>query len=106
VHGRVVYILIVQGELDSAKEHFKRQYELDHEPATALYNLACAWSLSGDQKHALEYVGGAVQHGFANTKLMRTDTDLKLICKTDAYQDLRCCCGGRGRFISSWRSTG
>ena len=47
-HGRLGYAQIATHQLADAQQSFRRQYELGHERAGALYNLACAQALSGE----------------------------------------------------------
>jgi len=45
--------------------------------ADAWYNFACAAAVAGHHRDALEYLGNAVDHGFANPGQMGVDSDLK-----------------------------
>ena len=84
-HARLGYMLITRGEYDRAKKHFKTEVKLGHKPETAIYNLACATALSGDQKQALALLEQSVRRGFTNTKLMAEDSDLASLRKHEHF---------------------
>ena len=44
-----------------------------------LYNLACSYSQAGEKQKALKYLAGAVDKGFNQLALMKTDEDLAAI---------------------------
>lgn len=46
---------------------------------TAMYNLACAYSLRGDKRRAFDTLEGAIENGFDNTGHMTEDEDLRLL---------------------------
>jgi hypothetical protein len=50
---------------------------------TCLYNAACCYSLLADKKQAFAYLQKAVDNGYTNFKLLKTDADLDLL-HTDA----------------------
>lgn len=53
------------------------------------YNLACAYSLSGDAKSALAELRKSIQYGWDDWKHMDTDTDLDNIRNDAEYKKLR-----------------
>jgi len=50
-----------------------------------LYNLACARALAGREKEALEALRAAVDAGFTNAELLRTDDDLRSLHGREAF---------------------
>jgi tetratricopeptide (TPR) repeat protein len=47
------------------------------EDGTVRYNLACSYSLLGDAERALEELGNAIELGYDDMDLLRTDPDLE-----------------------------
>jgi tetratricopeptide (TPR) repeat protein len=58
------------------------------------YNRACALSLSGRQSPALDALERAVEAGFADADLMRSDLDLAGVRDTDRFRALLAAIGG------------
>lgn len=55
---------------------------------TVLYNLACSYALYGKEDEALETLRSAVEKGFAQLALMRSDPDLASIRHTEAFETI------------------
>jgi len=55
---------------------------------SVLYNLACSFSLAGKEKKALQYLGEAVEQGFNQLSLMKTDPDLAAIRELNAFTEI------------------
>ena len=53
-----------------------------------LYNLACAYSLKGDKRHAIETLSKAVQKGFANLAELQRNPQLDTIRDEAGFKDL------------------
>jgi len=53
-----------------------------------LYNLACSYALYGKKDEALEALSSAVEKGFAQLALMRSDPDLASIRDTEAFKSI------------------
>jgi predicted esterase len=58
------------------------------------YNRACALSLSGGRSSALDALERAVEAGFADADLMRTDPDLAAVRDSDRFRVLLAAVGG------------
>jgi len=56
--------------------------------ANALYNGACAYSLSGDKEKAVEFLKKAVEAGFKDFAHIEKDTDLNAIRNEAGYKEL------------------
>jgi beta-lactamase regulating signal transducer with metallopeptidase domain len=74
---KVGYKLIGLRELDLAVEafEFSVQYSGEHS-STSMYNLACALSLAGKSRPALEWLDRSVEAGFTQHERFLNDTDL------------------------------
>lgn len=60
----------------------------DAQRSVALYNLACAYALSGDRDKALDAVGRAVAAGFRSKGLLQGDPDLASIREDGRFKEL------------------
>jgi len=81
------YRLIGMRELDLAVEAFERASHLMGESKpTAMYNLACAYSLAGESRAALESLERAVDAGFDNHERFINDADLNNIREMAAFE--------------------
>ncbi|PYQ33352.1 MAG: hypothetical protein DMF55_11710, partial [Acidobacteria bacterium] len=54
----------------------------------SLYNTACAYSLKGERAAGLEYLGKALDAGFDDPHLVRTDDDLDNLRGEPRYREL------------------
>jgi len=53
---------------------------------TVLYNLACSYAMHGKEKQALKALASAVDRGFTQLALMKTDPDLAIIRDTHEFK--------------------
>jgi ketosteroid isomerase-like protein len=73
---------------DEAIKAWTQSIELGFQPATGIYNLACANSLSGHKEEALAWLQKAIDAGFSQEETIRTDTDLDPIRKDARFQKI------------------
>ena len=66
-----------------AIEAFKRAIDLGYRPATAMYNIACGYSLLNDKENALVWLQKSLDSGFDGADNLRRDSDLDPL-RTDA----------------------
>jgi len=78
---------IKSGEYEKAIATFKKLHELVPADPTAPYNIACALSLMGKKKEAVEYLKKSISLGFNDLKLLETDSDLENIRGEKGYKD-------------------
>ncbi|HEY2798234.1 MAG TPA: M56 family metallopeptidase [Thermoanaerobaculia bacterium] len=64
------------GRYDLAVKAYQGAVERDYRAGTALYNQACAYSLAGDHRAALDSLSKALGAGFDQPDLFRNDDDL------------------------------
>lgn len=76
------------GRYERAVEVFTQQDELGYLPIIARYNAACACSLSGDVNAAFEWLGLALEAGFADETLLRTDLDIARLRDDERFEAL------------------
>ncbi|MCB9857770.1 MAG: tetratricopeptide repeat protein [Phycisphaerales bacterium] len=65
------------GEYDKAIPAHKKAAEFPQVRPTALYNLACALSLTGDKNAAFASLDDSIDAGFGDLKQFESDSDLK-----------------------------
>jgi Flp pilus assembly protein TadD len=70
------YELHQANRYQQAIEAFVHSIELGHRQATAMYNIACGFSLLNDKENALTWLERALANGFDRTDLLRGDSDL------------------------------
>lgn len=63
-------------KFELAEKQYKQVLELEPHDSTALYNLACCYSLWGRTDEAVTYLGLAIDAGFDDVSHMDKDTDL------------------------------
>jgi Flp pilus assembly protein TadD len=71
------------GRYTEAIEAFMRAVALDYRMSTAMYNIACGYSLLNDKENALIWLQRALESGFDSTELVAEDSDLDPL-RTDA----------------------
>ena len=59
-----------------AIEAFKHAVDLGYRKATAMYNIACGYSLLNDKDNALAWLQRALNDAFSRTDLLASDSDL------------------------------
>jgi Flp pilus assembly protein TadD len=59
-----------------AIEAFKRAIDLGYRKATAMYNVACGYSLLNDKENAFGWLKRALENQFGRTELLMEDSDL------------------------------
>jgi tetratricopeptide (TPR) repeat protein len=79
------------GSMAHAAENYKKATKYYEKLApngnpTLLYNLACSYAMYGKEDKALEALKNAVEKGFLQLGLMRTDPDLASIRDTEEFE--------------------
>jgi tetratricopeptide (TPR) repeat protein len=73
---------------DEAIRAEQKAIELGFQPATEMYNIACACALQGKKDEALGWLRKALDAGFTQDGLVRTDTDLDSLRGDPRFQKL------------------
>ncbi len=81
--------LLGVGRYDEAAKAFTTAAAHKDNPASALYNAACARSLQGDAAAALALLQRAVEEGFANPEHLDEDDDLDAIRNDPRFKQIR-----------------
>ncbi|HXV75861.1 MAG TPA: M56 family metallopeptidase [Candidatus Polarisedimenticolaceae bacterium] len=80
--------LLGMRESDRAIDALDRAARMLDGNANALYNLACAYSLAGDERQALDHLERAVAAGFDSEERFRNDSDLDGIRETARFAEI------------------
>jgi tetratricopeptide (TPR) repeat protein len=71
-----------------AIEAFKRATDLGYRKATAMYNVACGYSLLNDKDNALAWLQRALDNGFDGFNLIADDSDLDPLRTDTRFQKI------------------
>ena len=75
-------------EYEEAEKLYKRIVKARPDDSTALYNLACLYSLTSKKEKALEYLEKSIKAGFTNVGHIQEDSDLDNIRNEEKYKEL------------------
>ena len=81
--------LLRAGEYDLSARAFQEAASRSTRPGGSLYNTACAYSLKGDKRAALDFLEKAIDAGFDDPGLMDRDDDLDNIREESRFAELR-----------------
>jgi len=73
-------------EYDQALALFKQLTEIVPDHAATYYNIACIYALQNKTENAIRWLKSAVQRGYDNWALIKTDKDLENIRKSPHYK--------------------
>ena len=88
------FYISLQGHYSSAEKLFREAIKIaskTNEPselANAWYAFACGAAATGHRNEALEYLANAVDHGFAASRWMNTDSDLQSLHSDPRFEAL------------------
>lgn len=75
--------------LDESIDAFQRSIDARQKESTAMYNIACAYSLKGDTASAMTWLEKAVEEGFGGDDKLRNDPDLANVRQHPGFDALR-----------------
>jgi tetratricopeptide (TPR) repeat protein len=81
-------VYIIQQKYDEAFLLFKKIIELQPESIMAHYNMACIYAKQNKVEKSIEWLKKAVEAGFRDWDLIKSDNDLENIRETDYYREL------------------
>lgn len=76
------------GEVAESKEWIDRAAEVDPNEISALYNIACLTSLTGNADRALDLLDRAIDLGWSRPEWLRNDPDLASVRAHPGYKSL------------------
>ena len=82
------YALHYSAQYQEAIKAFMRAVALDYRPATAMYNIACGYSLLNDKENALIWLQRALENGFDSSELVAEDSDLDPLRTDSRFQKI------------------
>jgi tetratricopeptide (TPR) repeat protein len=86
--NQLALIYSMTGDMAQALQHYKRLVQARPELAGAYYNIACIYARQNNVPEALAWLRSAVDKGYDNRELIKTDKDLDNIRETPAYRDI------------------
>jgi beta-lactamase regulating signal transducer with metallopeptidase domain/Flp pilus assembly protein TadD len=102
-------------KLDEAIDAFEHAIADGDKSASAMYNIACAYSLKQDVRNGMAWLRKAVDGGYSGDDHMMKDSDIALLRKQPEFAELRqlakdlemrgCCSGPASFFYDDWRDT-
>ena len=75
-------------EYDKALSLFKKIIELQPDSAGPYYNIACIYARQNRAEESLDWLKKAIEKGYNDWKLIKTDKDLDNIRSSEYYQEL------------------
>ena len=85
----VGYDLLRLRQLDQAIHAFENAIKAGQKPGTAMYNLACAYSLKGEARTGMQWLEKATENGFGGDEKLTSDPDLALLRQQTGFAALR-----------------
>jgi beta-lactamase regulating signal transducer with metallopeptidase domain len=85
---RIGYSNRALANYDRSIEAYERAIELGHRQSTAMYNLACAYSMKKENDKAIEWLDRALRSGFQFRDLLKTDRDLNNVRNDPRFESL------------------
>ena len=75
--------------LDESIDAFQRSIAANEKNATAMYNIACAYSLKNDARNGMVWLDKAIEEGFSGDEKLENDPDIALLRKESGFDSLR-----------------
>ena len=76
-------------QLDQAINAFQHSIDANEKSGTAMYNIACAYSLKGDVKNGMLWLDKAIENGFGSDEKLENDPDIALLRQQPGFAALR-----------------
>jgi beta-lactamase regulating signal transducer with metallopeptidase domain/Flp pilus assembly protein TadD len=73
---------------DESIHAFQKAIELDEKSSSAMYNVACAYSLKGDARGGMQWLEKAIEHGFGGGEKLQNDPDIALLRSQGGFDRL------------------
>lgn len=100
-------------QFDESINAFQNSIKEGEKVGTAMYNIACAYSLKGDARSGMAWLDKAIENGFSSDEKLMNDPDIALLRRQSGFAALRekaedlemkgCCDGARDRIRGSRR---
>ncbi len=73
---------------EAAEKNLLKWIQINPKKAVSYYDLACIKSFQNQIPEGLEYLEQSFKKGYQNLDIIKTDSDIENLRKTDAYQEL------------------
>ena len=81
-------VYAIKGQYDQAISSFKKIIELLPENDSAYYNIACMYAQQNEIEKSIDWLKKAINRGYNNWELIKTDKDLENIRGSSYYKEL------------------
>ena len=85
---RSAYSNCFLGDNEKGYELQKKIIEKSIKKNSEYYNMACLYSIMGDEKNAILYLDNALKNGYSNYEWMKNDDDLKPLRDKSSFLEL------------------
>ncbi|HEX2121221.1 MAG TPA: M56 family metallopeptidase [Thermoanaerobaculia bacterium] len=75
--------------LDQSIDAFQNAIKAGEKTSSAMYNIACAYSLKGDARNGMIWLQKAIEEGFGGDEKLRNDPDIALLREQSGFDELR-----------------
>jgi len=82
------YALVEQGQPERAREWSERALDADRDEPAIMYNVACTYSLLGENDTAIDLLSRAIQQGYGHRAWLSHDPDLAPLRDDPRFQAL------------------
>ncbi|MDX1380148.1 MAG: tetratricopeptide repeat protein [Xanthomonadales bacterium] len=82
------YALVEMGQPDRARDWAERALEADRDEPAIVYNVACMYSLLGENDRSFELLDRAISHGYGHRAWLEHDSDLMPLRDDPRFQVL------------------
>ena len=74
---------------DESINAFNKSIEHGQKTGSAMYNIACAYSLKGDVRNGMIWLDKAIENGFSSDEKLQNDPDIALLRQQNGFDALR-----------------
>lgn len=82
------YALVEQGQPDRAKAWSERALDADRDEPAIMYNVACTYSLLGEEDNAIDLLDRAIKQGYGHRAWLTHDPDLAPLRDNPRFKQL------------------
>lgn len=76
-------------QFDESINAFQNSINEGDKVPTAMYNIACAYSLKGDARNGMAWLDKAIENGFSSDEKLANDPDIALLRQQSGFETLR-----------------
>ncbi|MFH2064439.1 MAG: fused MFS/spermidine synthase [Pseudomonadota bacterium] len=86
--NQIALLYSAAGDHDRAIQYFQKMVEVKPDLANAYYNIACLYAKQNKVREATDWLRSAVEKGYDNLALIKTDKDLDNVRGSSAYMEI------------------